>query len=83
MSGLNDMLLVVVNGKNIYWPLESFTLVLSRSYKHKTKQTKANKKRNKTNKAHMALFLCKAVIATKERLHRLRPMRATQFTLHL
>ena len=83
MSGLSDVLLVVVNGKNIYWPLETFTLVWSRSYKHKTKQTKANKKRSKTNKAHMALFLCKAVIVTKGRLRILRPMRATQFTLHL
>ena len=83
MSGLSDMLLIVVNGKNIYWPLETFTLVWSRSHKHKTKQTKANKKHNKTNNARMALFLCKAVIATKERLRRLRPMRATQFTLHL
>ena len=44
MSGLSDMLLIVVNGKNIYWPLETFTLVWSRSYKHKTKQkTKQNK----------------------------------------
>ena len=63
------------------WPHQLISLLKARGELQRQGTSPSTETKDKPT--ILPLFLCKAVIVTKARPHRLRPMRAIHFTLHL